>query len=521
MTTDLQKKSLAPLTLAAMGIIYGDIGTSPLYALHATLSGMTLNEVNVLGLLSLILWALILVVSAKYLCVVLNADNEGEGGVLALLALLKQKHAHTSKIFFLIGIFGAGLMFGDGMLTPAVSVMSAIEGINVAAPSFAHWVLPTSFVILFLLFTFQFLGTAKIGFLFGPIIFLWFCTIGVLGIMQITKNPVVLHAINPYYAYSFLINNGWVGYGLLGGVFLVVTGAEAMYADLGHFGKTPVRLSWFLVAFPALYLNYSGEASYLLANPAATGNPFYLMSPDWFMIPLIVIATFATIIASQAVISATFSMTKQAVLLGLYPRLPIRQTSETVQGQIYVPQMNFLLGTGTLILILIFKNSNAIAHAYGIAVNLVMMLTTFMIILVAKDVAFFGANIEKLASGGWIPVMLAMICAFVMYTWNKGMDYLRNFYFTKKDDFPKMLSQLREENISRLSDLTAIFITDIYDRSGGSFLRFLKLNHSLPENILIVNYTVESIPYVLSTDRYEVSCLDKNICQLTLHYGFM
>lgn len=541
MNGNTKKQSIAPLTLAALGIIYGDIGTSPLYALNATLHGLPFNLINVLGLLSLILWALILVVSAKYLCVVLNADNEGEGGVLALLALLKKGHAHTSTVFFLIGIFGAGLMFGDGMLTPAISVMSAVEGINVLSPSFAHWVLPASFIILFLLFSFQFLGTHKIGFLFGPVILIWFGVLGVLGVLQIIQNPIVLQAINPYYGYLFLMNNGWLGYGLLGGVFLVVTGAEALYADLGHFGKRAIRLSWFLVVFPGLYLNYSGQASYLLGHPHATGNPFYLMAPTWFLIPLIAIATIATIIASQAVISATFSMTKQAVLLGLYPRLPIRQTSASVQGQIYVPQINFLLAVGTLILILIFKNSNAIAHAYGIAVNFVMMLTTFMIILVAKekwhwnltkilvvfsifvviDVAFFGANVEKLSRGGWIPVMLAMVCAFIMYTWNKGMDYLRDYYFTKQNDFIKMLAQLREQNISHLNDLTAIFITDVYDRSGGSFLRFLKLNRSVPENILIVNYTVENIPYVSSIDRYEVSCLDKNICQLTLHYGFM
>src|SRR3990167_4858319 len=541
MNEKIQKQSLAPLTLAALGIIYGDIGTSPLYALNATLHGLKFNVINVLGLLSLILWALILVVSAKYLCVVLNADNEGEGGVLALLALLKKKHAHTSKLFFLIGIFGAGLMFGDGMLTPAISVMSAVEGVIVVSPAFAYWVLPASFTILFILFSLQFLGTDKIGFLFGPIILTWFILIGILGLIQIVHNPVVLQAINPYYGYLFLLNNGWLGYGLLGGVFLVVTGAEALYADLGHFGKKAVRLSWFLVVFPGLYLNYSGQASYLLTHPHATDNPFYLMAPTWFLIPLIAIATVATIIASQAVISATFSLTKQAVLLGLYPRLPIQQTSAKVQGQIYVPQMNFLLGVGTLVLILVFNTSDAIAHAYGVAVNFVMMLTTFMIILVAKekwhwnsikivtvflvfvgiDLAFFGANLEKLTKGGWIPIALALLCSFIMFTWNKGIEYLREFYFTKQDDFPKMLVQLRDETISRLHDLTAIFITDIYDRSGGCFLRFLKLNHSLPENILIVNYIVDNIPYVSSIDRYEASCLDKNICQLTLHYGFM
>lgn len=541
MNSNIKQQSLPALSLAALGIIYGDIGTSPLYAMHTTLHDLTINLINVLGLLSLIVWALILVVSVKYLCLVLRADNEGEGGVLALLALLRRNNVHTSTLFFLIGIFGAGLMFGDGMLTPAISVMSAIEGVNVVTPALSHWILPISFVILFSLFTFQFLGTAKIGFLFGPILLIWFYTLAILGIVQITEHPIVLKAINPYYAYLFLVNNGWMGYELLGGVFLVVTGAEALYADLGHFGKNSVRLSWFTVAFPGLILNYAGQAAYLLTHPTVTENPFYLMAPDWFLIPLIVLATIATIVASQAVISATFSMTKQAVLLGLYPRLPIRQTSESMRGQIYVPQMNFLLGAGTLILILIFKNSNAIAHAYGIAVNLVMMLTTFMIILVAKekwhwsilkivlifsifvvvDLSFFGANLGKLDRGGWIPITLALICAFIMYTWNKGMNYLREYYFTKQDDFIKMLGQLHMENMHRLAGMTAIFITDIYDRSGGSFLRFLKLNHSIPENSLIVNYIVENIPHVSSLNRYEASCIDKSICQLTLHYGFM
>lgn len=543
MLRTIQKQPLYSLALAALGIIYGDIGTSPLYAMSASLDTLPINIIDVLGVLSLIVWALILIISVKYLCVVLRADNDGEGGILALLALLKKKSGagYTLNLFFFIGIFGAGLMLGDGMLTPAISVMSAVEGINVITPVFSTWVLPISFFILLALFFFQSKGTAKIGFLFGPIILIWFCTLGALGVREIIQNPVVLHAINPHYAILFLYSNGWVGYTLLGGIFLVVTGGEALYADLGHFGKNPIRLSWFFVVLPGLILNYFGQGAYLLNHPTAIKNPFYLMAPEWFLIPLLILSTIATVIASQAVISATFSLAKQGVLLGLYPHLPIRQTSESVSGQIYVPQMNVILAIGTLLLIVIFKNSSAIAHAYGIAVNLVMILTTFMIMFVARekwqwhegkiilffsvfiviDIAFLGANIQKISTGGWVPILLASVAAFVMYTWNRGMEYLRTVYFTKKEDLSKMLKQLNDVSMNRIPNVTAVFITDIYDKSGGSFLHFLELSHALPENILIVNYVVENIPYVISHDRYEWSCLDKNICQLTLHYGFM
>jgi KUP system potassium uptake protein len=537
----VEKQSLYSLSLAALGIVYGDIGTSPLYAIRESLDKLPINLTDVLGILSLIFWALILVVSIKYLCLVLRADNDGEGGILALMALLKRSDGLALKLFFIIGIFGAGLMFGDGMLTPAISVVSAIEGVNVIAPVFSHWVLPLACIILLTLFAFQRFGTTKIGYAFGPIIFLWFCTLAILGITQIIQNPIVLKAINPYYAFEFFSINGWHSYILLGGVFLVVTGGEALYADIGHLGKNPIRLSWFVVSLPALLLNYFGQGAYLLNHPAAITNPFYLIAPSWFYIPLLAIATMATIIASQAVISATFSLTKQAVLLGLYPRLPITQTSESEKGQIYVPQVNFFLAIGTIMVVIWFKNSSAIAHAYGIAVNLVMVLTTLMVAYAAYhhwrwnlfvvillfavffciDIAFLGANAQKIMTGGWVPIFFAMICAFIMYTWNKGMAYLRKAYYTKREDFSKILKQLHYKSIQKLSGLTAVFITDIYDNSGGSFLNFLKLNRSLPENILIVSYYVENIPYVSSENRFKLSCLDENICQLTLCYGFM
>ena len=447
------RQAVFPLSLAALGVVYGDIGTSPLYALRETLDGVPMSITSILGVLSLIFWSLILVISIKYLIILFRADNDGEGGILALLALIKHVTRDRPQIFFIIGIFGAGLMLGDGMLTPAISVISAIEGFNVITPSLSEWIIPLTCIILVVLFSVQSLGTAKIGFVFGPIILIWFLTLAILGILQIVNNPVVLNAVNPYYGMQFLYQNGWRGYALLGGVFLVVTGGEALYADLGHFGKKPIRLSWFIIVLPGLLLNYFGQGAYLLTHPAAITNPFYLLAPGWFSFPLMILATLATVIASQGVISAVFSLTKQAVLLGLYPHLPIVQTSGSKIGQIYIPQMNIILAIGTLFLIFTFKNSNAMTHAYGIAVNLVMVLTSILVVYLAIkkwqwhwisiiclfsffsviDLAFLGANIQKLLTGGWVPIVFASICAFIMYTWHSGRVYLHKTYYLKKE----------------------------------------------------------------------------------------
>ncbi len=534
-------KFSAALTLAALGVVYGDIGTSPLYAMRESLGGLPINLTDVLGVLSLIFWSLTLVISIKYLFLLFRADNDGEGGILALLALTKHTGTHRMRIFFVIGILGAGLMLGDGMLTPAISVMSAIEGVNVVLPSLSSFVVPITCTILFALFAMQSLGAARIGMLFGPMILIWFVTIAVLGVIQIVENPVVLKAINPWYAVQFFQANGWKGYVLLGGVFLVVTGGEALYADLGHFGKNPIRMSWFAVAFPALILNYFGQGAYLLNHPEAIDNPFYHLAPGGFAIPLLVIATCATIIASQAVISATFSLMRQAVLLGLYPHLSIIQTSDSKRGQIYIPQVNAMLAVGTLLLVLVFKHSSDMTHAYGIAVNLEGLLSLSLVAYVALrywrwgwlklvsvflvfgvvDVAFLGANLQKLATGGWIPVAFASFSAFVMYTWNKGRRYLKDTYYAKQEEVSKILRQFDYKSLNKIPNTTAIFITDIYDQSGGSFLHFLKLNRTLPENILLVKYRVEHIPYVSSVNRFEVKRLKETVCELTLHYGFM
>lgn len=536
-----EKKFPLILSLGALGVVFGDIGTSPLYAVRETLGDLPITPVDVLGVLSLIFWSLIFVISIKYLVLVFRADNDGEGGGLALLALLKQKKTKHEHLFYLLAIFSAGLLLGDGMITPAISVMSAIEGLKTISPKFDDLVIPLSCIILILLFIMQSRGTSKIGAAFGPLLLIWFITIAALGIVEIIKHPEVLRAVNPYYAFEFLYSNGLRGYFLLGGVFLVVTGGEALYADIGHFGKNPIRYSWFFVALPCLLLNYFGQGGHLIQHPDAIANPFYMIAPDWFFIPLLLISTIATVIASQAVISATFSLTKQAILLGLCPRIPIIQTSKERVGEIYIPQMNYLLLFGTLALIITFKSSSAMAHAYGIAVNLVMLLVTTMVAYAANqvwlwswsrviaifspflfvDLAFLGANAHKFVTGGWVPVCFALVVAFIMYTWNLGLQYLRNNFYMQKEDISKIVKQLNYKTLNQLPGITAIFITDTYDRSGGSFLHFLKLSYAVPENILIVNYVVENKPHVDISNRFEINPLDKRVCELTLHYGFM
>lgn len=534
-------KKIFTLSLAALGVVYGDIGTSPLYAVRESLHGLNITPVNIYGVLSLIFWALVLVISTRYLSVFLRADNDGEGGVLALLALLKRQAGKSYRFLFLLGIIGAGLLLGDGMLTPAISVISAVEGLKVISLTFSEFVLPLTFIILLILFLCQRFGTAKIGFCFGPVILLWFIVIGVLGAVRIYQNPVVMDAINPYYAFEFFYHNGWTAYPLLGGIFLVITGAEALYADLGHFGRVPIRIGWFAVALPGLLLNYFGQGAYLLQFPKAIANPFYAIAPIWFSYPLLIIATIATIIASQAVISASFSLTKQAILLNLCPRLPIIQTSEEKRGQIYVPQINFILAIGTLFLVIVFKSSSALAGAYGLAVNLVMIIVAILVICVAYqfwhwsiskiirvfaifsliDLVFLGANLLKIHNGGWIPLIFALVCTLIMITWHKGIRLLRSSFYMSKTALPELIKQLHFNRLKHLADSTAIFITDPYDQGGGSLLHYLKLNHIMPELVLIVSINIENYPYVSEKKRYELTKLTKNMYRLTLHYGFI
>lgn len=529
------------LALGALGIVFGDIGTSPLYALKVTLDNLPINYPDVLGVLSLIFWCLIVVISFKYLAIIFRADNDGEGGILALLALMKHKSTRYEPLFYIVAIFGAGLLLGDAMLTPAISVISAVEGVATLSNHFTPYILPTACIIIFFIFALQSRGTARIGYMFGPLIFVWFITIAVLGLVQIIACPTVLLALNPYYAINFLHIAGSKGYMLLGGIFLVVTGGEALFADIGHFGKNPIRASWFVLVLPCLVINYFGQGANLLLHPEAIDNPFFMIAPTWFSVPLILLATIATIIASQAVISATFSLTKQAVLLGLCPRIPIIQTSKEHIGQIYVPQINFILCLGTLLFSVVFKNSDHLAHAYGVAVNLYMLLVDAMVAYAALsiwqwsklqtgvifgsfliiDFAFLGANLQKFMTGGWVPSTFALIVAYIMYTWRYGLEFLRTNFYLNKEHISKILKQLHYKTLNQLPGLTAIFITDVYDKSGGSFLHFLKLSRSVPEHVLIVDYIVDNIPYVHYSQRYDVTCLDERTCKLTLHYGFM
>lgn len=535
-----RKKSLA-LVFTSLGMVFGDIGTSPLYAMHVTLYGLAITALNILGVLSLIIWSLIVIISIKYLVVFFRADNEGEGGILALYALIKQKQARCQPFFYCLAILGTGLLLGDGMLMPATSVMSAIEGLKMVSPIFGDYTQILSCIILFVLFAFQSKGPSKIAYAFGPIIFIWFITIAILGLAQLYINPMVLKAFNPYYAFEFLHHNGLHGFYLLGGVFLVVTGGEALYANIGGFGKNHIRWSWFMVVLPSLLLNYLGQGANLLLHPEASANPFYTLSADWFNMTLILLSTLASIIASQSIILAIFSLTKQAILLGLCPRIPIVQTSREYIGRIYIGQMNYLLLIGTIFFIYIFEHSDGLAHAYGVAVNVYMLLVTLMvayaalvvwrwsilrvvatfIIFMTIDLAFLGANVHKIVNGGWIPICFAVIIALIMHTWREGLSYVQKNFYSEQENLLEIIGRLQKESLNRLSGLTGIFITDIYDRSGGSFLHFLKLHLAIPEHILIVNYVVEDKPYVRLARRFELHYLTDNLIQLTLHYGFM
>jgi KUP system potassium uptake protein len=532
---------LFTLALGALGVVYGDLGTSPLYALQITLTGVPVTTGNVYGVLSLVFWSLILVISTCYVTVFLRANNEGEGGVLALLSLLKRKNKHVSRWLFIIGIIGAGLLLGDGMITPAISVISAMEGLKVILPDFSHLVVPISFGILFVLFICQHYGTAKISFIFGPIILLWFLTIGVLGGIAIYQHPTVLHALNPWYAIHFFYRGGWHTYLLLGGIFLTITGAEAMYADLGHFGKNPIRIGWFAVALPTLLLNYFGQGAHLLETPDAISNLFYTLAPTWFSIPLLILATIATIIASQAVITASFSLTRQAILLNVSPRLEIIHTSEEETGQVYLPKINFLLAIGTLSLVLIFRSSSGLAAAFGMAVNLVMLIVAILVTCVARqswkwsipkilvviapviliDLLFLGANLHKIYEGAWIPLAFATVISIVMVTWEKGVELLRAGFYAEKIALPDIIKSLDHSKLNYLEDLTTIFITDPDDNSGGSFLNYIKLNRILPKEVLIVSIVIENYPFVADDKCFELSKLTKGVYNLNLHYGFM
>jgi KUP system potassium uptake protein len=537
---------LGVLTLGAIGVVYGDIGTSPLYALrecfHGT-HGVAPTPDNVLGVLSLIFWSLTLIISIKYIIFVMRADNKGEGGILALLALVAQSADAKRKsraMLVALGLFGAALLYGDGMITPAISVLGAVEGLQVATHIFEPYIVPITLLILVGLFMIQSHGTARVGLLFGPVMIVWFVTLAILGAIWVVREPAVLTAFNPLHAVTFFGANGWHGFVVLGAVFLVVTGGEALYADMGHFGKKPIRVAWFAIVLPALFLNYLGQGAMLLTNPATASSPFYLMAPRWALYPLVVLAMMAAIIASQALISGAFSLTRQAIQLGYSPRLDIRYTSSHHQGQIYIPQVNWGLMFATLGLVLGFRTSSALAAAYGIAVTLTMLITTMLTYLVARsawgvpravagslalfflviEFAFFGANLTKIAHGGWFTLVIGAVVYTGLSTWKRGRALLAERMRERLYPFDRFLQDIAAYPPQRVTG-TAIFMTSNLQGTPPTLLHNLQHNKVLHERVILLTVVTSDVPHVPPEERTQVEPLGQGFFRLTLRYGFM
>jgi KUP system potassium uptake protein len=536
---------LAALTFSALGVVFGDIGTSPLYSLRECFHGSLALEVttqNVLGIVSLVFWSLILIISVKYMMFVLNADNRGEGGILALMTLLSRDKKDDSKrqmVLLSLGLFGAALLFGDGIITPAISVLSAVEGLNVATNVFQPFIVPIALAILTLLFFFQHRGTGRIGYVFGPILLVWFAAIALLGIASIIEAPSILAAVNPYHAINFFSINAWRGFTVLGIVFLVLTGGEALYADIGHFGKTPIRVSWFTVVLPSLVLNYFGQGAHLLKYPEDTENLFYQLAPSWALYPMVILATTATVIASQAIISGAYSLARQAVQLGFLPRMAIVHTSDEKIGQVYIPTVNWILLAGTVGLILGFKESGNLASAYGIAVSADMVITTILMAFVARklwgaklslvvlvasvfaiiDLSFFTSNVSKLLSGGWVILVIAGTVYAVLATWKKGRDILRKNFEDQALDIHLFVNDVRERKPTRVSGV-AVFLTGNATGTPRTLLHNYKHNKIIHEHTVLLTVRTEEIPYVPADERTEVSPVGAGVYRVQLNYGF-
>jgi KUP system potassium uptake protein len=537
-------KALAGLTLAALGVVYGDIGTSPLYALKECFGsqhGIPPTRENILGVLSLILWSLNFVVSYKYIAQVLRADNRGEGGILALLALVKgAEDGRRRTTLVMLGLFGAALLYGDGVITPAISVLGALEGIEYATPVLKPFVVPLTAAILCLLFLFQRRGTAGVGVVFGPIVILWFVCIGALGLRGIAREPGVLLAINPWYAVDFFIRDGLQGFLILGAVVLVITGGEALYADVGHFGKRPIRLAWFGLVLPALTLSYFGQGALLLERPEAVTNPFYALVPGPLLYPMVVVATAAAIVASQALISGAFSITHQAIQLGYCPRMTIRHTSEKEKGQIYMPEVNLGLMAACIWLVLTFKSSSNLAAAYGIAVTGTMAITTILFSVVARerwgwsprlvwavaglflvvDLAFFSANIIKFAQGGWFPIAVAGVVFLLMGTWKRGRTRLTGIMQDVALPMDLFLGDIVQRTPARVPG-TAVFMTSHPGGAPPVLLHHVKHNKVLHEQVILMSIKTEEIPYVPEDERIEFTDLGQKFYTVLVRYGFM
>jgi KUP system potassium uptake protein len=544
---EVKRRKFWPLTLGCMGVVYGDIGTSPLYAFRVALeaAGGTRGDLSrgtVIGVLSLILWALFLVVTAKYVLILLRADNKGEGGTLSLMALAQRAlgSGRAQVVVLILGMIAAALFYGDALITPAISVLSAVEGLEVAAPQLQTYVVPLTVIILIALFAVQSHGTAGIATFFGPVMTLWFVAIGVAGLDHIADDPGVLAAFNPAYALLFLAGHGFIGLVTLGAVFLAVTGAEALYADLGHFGRKPIQTAWLFFVLPALALNYLGQGALVLSDQSAVTNPFYRLVPAWALYPMIALATAATVIASQAVISGAFSLTNQAVQLGLMPRLQIRRTSETLAGQIYIPRIRGLLLVGTLMLVVLFRSSNGLASAYGVAVAGTMLVDGLMAYIVIWrvwkwsllaamalmapfiliDFAFLGANLLKIPQGGWVPLLIGGCLFTVMLTWRRGAKILANK--TRRLEMPvqDLIRSLAKSPPPHVPG-TAVFLTAVPDSAPTALLHSLKHYKVLHEHNVILTIVTENIPRVGPQDRVEIESLGDSFMRVILHFGFM
>lgn len=541
-------RRLAVLTLGALGVVYGDIGTSPLYALKecfSALYGLAPTPANVYGVLSLIVWSILLVVAVKYIVFILRADNKGQGGILALLALvLQREHGASGKrrraALVMLGVFGAALLYGDGIITPPVSVFGAMEGLIVAAPALEHYVVPITFVVLFVLFLSQRHGTAGLGAVFGPVVLLWFVTIAVLGVREIVQSPGILRALNPWYGIQFFAAHGGRGFWMLGSVVLAITGAEALYADMGHFGRRPIRLAFFAAVLPALLLNYLGQGALILRDPAAAANPFYELAPRWFLYPLIGIAASAAIVASQALISGAFSLTQQAVQLGYVPRVTIIHTSKAEAGQIYIPEVNVALMVGSLALVLTFKSAGALAAAYGIAVTGTMVITTLLFAVVARgrwgwplwrvlgltaafllvDCAFFGANIVKVLAGGWVPLALALVLFTLMSTWKTGRHQLESLLRQGALPLELLLEDIARRQVHRVPG-TAVFLTSAAHGAPVVLMHHLKHNHVLHSEVVLLSVRSAEVPDVDEAHRVRVETLGQGFFRVVATFGFM
>ena len=549
MTTASDATARPPLRfgvlLGVLGIVYGDIGTSPLYAFKTSLEHFKLGGATnweVLGILSMIFWSLVLIVTVKYVLLIMRADNRGEGGILALMALAQRVSVNprTRNTLALVGISGACLFFGDGVITPAISVLSAVEGLEVSAPALREFVLPICAVVIVLLFALQWKGTASVGRVFGPVMAVWFLLIGALGLMQVMNNPSVLLALSPAYAVEVVLHDHWVAFFTLGAVVLAVTGAEALYADMGHFGRQPIRLAWSFYVLPCLVLNYFGQGALVLADITAVENPFYLLAPEWLRLPLVVLATFATVIASQAVISGAYSMTCQCVQLGFLPRMTVSHTSATEEGQIYVPQINLALAGGVLLLVFAFRTSDSLAAAYGIAVTGTFLCTcvlaavvfrrqfrwsraaTFTVFgsLFALDLVFFTANVVKVPEGGWVPLVLGGLLIAIMTSWKRGRDLLLSRW--KQDSLPlaSFLARLPQSRTIRVPGM-AVFLTGNPDFVPGALLHNLKHNKVLHERVLFVTVLNLDLPEMRQAERTTVEQMAPGIHRVVIRYGFM